>query len=310
MAFGIDVGPLVAAALTVAGTAAGMARLRRSGGFWRATRWGWTAAGVVGLLVCAVGPVPAAEQRLAWVRVSVLCALLLGVPPLLAAGRPVSLYAASGARGGVALRRWLSDGVGAFLVGPLTGPLLVPLGFSVVLFTGVWHVSVTSALAQALLGFLLVPIGLLVALPLVGESGEDASGGMLAAGLLIGFIELLADAIPGIALRLRTHLLDPGWALAAHGGNAHAALADQRLAGAILWAVAELIDLPFLVLVFRRWVTNDVREQARVDREIEATPLVAPQPRPDRPAEPGLEAPWWETDPTRLGEERSAKYRR
>ena len=47
-------------------------------------------------------------------------------------------------------------------------------------------------------------------------------------------------------------------------------LHDQQLAGAVLWCVAELIDLPFLLLVYLRWLRADERDAAEIDTVLEA----------------------------------------
>ena len=52
--------------------------------------------------------------------------------------------------------------------------------------------------------------------------------------------------------------------------------------------MAEIIDLPFVVLVFRRWVRVDARDAAKVDAVLEAE-------RSARGAE--TDEPWWMSDP-------------
>jgi hypothetical protein len=92
--------------------------------------------------------------------------------------------------------------------------------------------------------------------------------------------------------------------------------------------VAEVIDLPFLLLVFRRWLRADARDAAQIDAVLEAeraarTGLAGSNPEPGRTDsdhpdpghfepghfdpghfEPGrtvpaevADAPWWLTDP-------------
>ena len=54
----------------------------------------------------------------------------------------------------------------------------------------------------------------------------------------------------------------------------------------MLWCVAELIDLPFLLLVFRRWLRADARDAAQVDAVLEAERALA-RGRVDRHRAPG-----------------------
>jgi cytochrome c oxidase assembly factor CtaG len=42
-------------------------------------------------------------------------------------------------------------------------------------------------------------------------------------------------------------------------------LQDQHLAGNWLWGIAELLDVPILVLLFIRWTRQDKREAKKID---------------------------------------------
>ena len=130
-----------------------------------------------------------------------------------------------------------------------------------------------------MLPVLIVAVGALIVLPLV--STDDSRGSMaVALALTIGVFELLLDAIPGIVLRLRTtivtsyfdHRTEHTWS----PGHLH----DQQLAGAVLWCVAELIDLPFLFLVYLRWLRADERDAAEIDTVLEAERIARGASRP------------------------------
>ena len=47
------------------------------------------------------------------------------------------------------------------------------------------------------------------------------------------------------------------------------ALTDQQHAGAALWFIAEFADLPFLLIVIRRWIRVDQLDAVRIDRELD-----------------------------------------
>ena len=86
-------------------------------------------------------------------------------------------------------------------------------------------------------------------------------------------------------LRLETHLQMPAFATG-RPAWAPGALADQQTAGAILWTVAELLDLPFLVLAVRQWTRVERREAQRIDADLDRAAPASPdgeRPRP-RPA--------------------------
>jgi putative membrane protein len=141
-------------------------------------------------------------------------------------------------------------------------------------------------------------IGGLIVLPLIGLDEEPSS---LAVGLslAIGSFELVLDAIPGIALRLQTHLATSYFDYRHQHSWSPSALHDQQFAGAVLWCAAEVIDLPFLLLVFRRWIRADARDAAQVDAVLEAERAarasLAPEPQPGD--EGPADAPWWLSDP-------------
>jgi cytochrome c oxidase assembly factor CtaG len=182
------------------------------------------------------------------------------------------------------------------LVGnPLLGPALVPV-LSAGLFFGPlpeWAVGLPPVGWVLQLAVLLV--GALIALPLAGvDQGESSLAVGLA--LAIGSFELVLDAIPGIALRLHRSLSTSFWASATPVAGALAPLRDQQRAGAILWGVAELLDLPFIIVLFVRWVRADARDAAAIDAVLDAE-RAARGPRPDEPDAELSDAPWWVSDP-------------
>ena len=95
----------------------------------------------------------------------------------------------------------------------------------------------------------------------------------------------MVDAIPGIVLSFQTHLTLTQFGVN-HPAWAPAALDDQHTAGGILWAVAEVLDLPFLVLAATRWMRADAVEARRIDAELDAeSPAAAASTPPQRPAD-------------------------
>ena len=165
---------------------------------------------------------------------------------------------------------------------PLVGPALVPL-LSVVLFFGPlpgW------AIHEHAVGWIeplvLVAIGALIVLPLVGPGGPAARW-RSDSSLAIGSFELVLDAVPGIALRLHRTTDDvllrfPRRPLAGRRQPIH----DQQIGGAVLWCVAELLDLPFLILVFLLWLRADARDAADIDAVLEAERVARGEPGTSR----------------------------
>lgn len=221
-----------------------------------------------------------------WVWTAQQLALLLVVPYVVLAGGPLDLA-------GRPVRWFIGTPFVRTLANPLIGPALVPL-LSVVLFFGPvprWAVAVpVFGWVEQLL---VVVIGALIMLPLVGAGGVPRSSLAVGVSLAIGSLELVVDALPGIALRLHRTLLTSYFDIRPNHPWSPAPLHDQQIAGAVLWAVAELLDLPFLILVFRQWIRADARDAADIDAVLEAERAA----RGDESDELGRDAPWWLSDP-------------
>lgn len=297
---------IVVAVLLVAAYAVGLRRL--GGRPWPAWRTSLFGLGVVLLVWAGCGFLQVYSDSLYWVWTSQTLILWLVVPILILSGHPVQLARATASGAGRRrIDRVLRSRACRVIANPLVGPALVPL-LSFVLFFGPlpeWTVRSTAVDWLVQLGVLLV--GALMVLPLAGLD-EDASSLAVGLSLAIGSFELVIDALPGIILRLRNGLATDWF----HHRDLQAwtpdALHDQRVAGAILWCIAEILDLPFLFLVFRRWLRADARDAARVDAVLDAErtarrALTEEPPTRDDDADgapaPEVErdAPWWLSDP-------------
>jgi putative membrane protein len=256
-------------------------------------------AGVGTLLVATAGFLGVYASDLFWVYTVQMLLLLLIVPVFLAFGRPLSLLRLQEA--GTPSRqagRWITR-----LSHPLIGPALVPACTALVFFTGLLNASLrSSAIAAAVhLGLLLA--GFIFALPLLGEGTPPASIA-IAAAVFVGFLELLADALPGFAVRMNDSLLTP-WFANLHRSWGPSPINDQHFGGSILWGGGGVVDLPFLAFMVVQWVRADARETIEVDRRLDAIALK------DAPTGELLdsETPWWERDASVFGE-RADQFRR
>jgi len=296
-------------------------RVRRGGTAWPAARTAaWLLAGVGSLAVTTNGFVGAYSSTLLWVHVLQVVLLLLVVPMLLALGQPAGLVrqwrrargAPAPAGPGSTPRRLLNAAAS-----PLVGPALVPVVLGLVLFTGVLPATLTSWAAHDIAEVGLLAVGLLVTLPLAGIGA--ASSLAVALATFVGFVELLLDAVPGFLMRTRTDLLAPAWAASLGRRWGPHPLQDQQTAGAILWSLGEVLDLPFLALLVVQWIRADEREARTVDGQLDAQ--LDAQPPTDSPGAVGsskpasaagreLQRPWWETDASVLGSERARNLQR
>lgn len=283
----------------------GVRRLQRPWPRGRSVTFG---VGLALLLWTTCGFPEVYADSLYWAWTAQTLTLWLFVPIVLLFGHPLQLARAVSGRGS-----WLDRVLGSSPVkvvsNPLIGPALVPI-LSFVLFFGPlpgWAIS--TAPVGWLLHVVLVLVGAVMVLPLVGFD-DDISSLAVGLSLAIGSFELVIDALPGIVLRLNTHLATSYFDHVHQHSWTPRPLRDQQVAGGILWTIAELIDLPFLLLVYRRWLRADARDAATVDAVLEAeraarrglTPESEPDPFGGDPVDvpdSGLDrdVPWWIGDP-------------
>lgn len=301
----LDLLSAVLIALLTAGYIRARMTLRGTGRPWPAHRDVVYGIGIVLTAWVTNGFPEARAHQLMWVWTSQQLALLLALPVVLMAGQPVAL--ARAARGESALPVRILESRPLRAVGhPALGMLYVPIIASLLFFGGVGNAAVQSTLGTGALHVVLLGLGMVIALPLVDIDDPRSS---LAVGVTvaIGVVELVVDAIPGIVLRLETHLEMPVFGVGRPPWSP-SWLADQQNGGAILWTVAELLDMPFLVLMIVQWIRVERREAARIDIELDRAELqgaapgdrsVVPDPgeRPANPTPPAASRPWWLDDP-------------
>ena len=243
----------------------------------------------------AVAGFPQARSgQLMWVWTTQQLLLFLIVPIFVVAGQPLALLRRTRGERSLVLRAFTSPPV-RVVGNPLIGPLLVPVVCFALFFTPIGNIAASGVVAGGLLHLLLLGLGALVALPLVDTDDRRTS---LAIGLSlgVGLIELILDAFPGIVLRFHTHLVMP------YFGTDRPPWSpdwrpDQQLSGSILWVLAELLDLPFLILAATRWTRADAKEAAAVDAALEVKrQALRPAEDADDPNAPVLDRPWWEDD--------------
>lgn len=245
---------------------AGVDRLRRGGRRWPSRL---TAAflllGLGSYAVVSFGFLGAESTGLRWAFTTRIALLLFVVPALVATGRPLAL--ARVALGPAGRRRtdrvMRSRPVRAF------GNAIVAPAFACAVFLvfltplaavlrdspwSEWTISVATPLA-----------GLLLVLPIVAHS-VVRTGFFITVEFLLAFVELVLDAIPGLLLRLNDGVLDHAPAILARTPFWFPSpLHDQHLSGDLLWFIAEVADVPVLVLLFLRWTRLERTEGKRFD---------------------------------------------
>lgn len=304
-----------------AGYVAAVRRVRRGGNAWSPLRTTAFLGGLALVVASTCSFVGVYERQLFWVFTLQVCLLLLVAPLLLGVGAPVALVTAARGRGPAGEG---TDSAGRqprllrVLGAPGVGPLLLILVTVLVFFSPLLEAALRHPPLLHAVQLVLLAVGLVMALP-VTDDGMGLSSLGYATLIGLGFFEFLLDGIPGIALRLHGGVLAAAYWSSLHRGWGPGPLADQHLAGGMLWFFGEAGDLPFLVVAMLAWIRADAREARRIDRELDlaeaaGVPAAAAGAVPDdahdapgvRP--PELERPWWETDAAVFGEARARRY--
>jgi cytochrome c oxidase assembly factor CtaG len=245
---------------------AGVVVVRRKGDRW--SGW-WVAAfyllGIGSFLVVNFGFLGVFSHDLRWAFSTRTALLLFVSPALLALGRPVGLARATlGARGVARLDGFLASGVIKFLGNAVVEPFVTVVIFAIFL-TPLAGLLRLSPFGQAAITVLIPAIGLLLVLPLIEYSAKRTAF-FVTVEFLLAFVALIIDAIPGIVIRLSGTVLDGlGTVAGVHPAWYPNPLRDQQLSGDLLWFIAELADVPVLIILFLRWSRVDRKEAKSYD---------------------------------------------
>lgn len=305
------VDPLILVFAVLAGGAYlwSVVRLRRRGEGWQARRVAAFCGGLAVAVVATMSALGGYAHALFAVYMAQILLLMTVAPLLLAVGRPLGLARATlPARAAGRLERVLGSRAARLVTSPIISPLLLAALPFALWFTPWFQASLTSYGQYELLHLVLLLLGYVVQIPL-WETGGAGHGFPYPLLLLFAFIELLVDAVPGIVMRLDTHVLTPFF-LVLHRPWGPSPLSDQHLGADMLWCVAEAIDLPFLIIFLVGWWRADQLEAARADRQADEREAALPATRTGADAaddDPGR--PWWETDASVFGD-RAGQFRR
>ena len=183
--------------------------------------------------------------------------LIILIPLGLVATLPANLLARARGRWGL---RWVDS--------PLVAPILTPVVLGLYFFTPLWVIVLTNTWLYVLSYPLLLLLGFVLHVGLKG-SGREHSSASLGLQILLSLLDLMFDAIPGIVMRLSRHVIGAEfWSKPPK--TISGALHHQSLAGAILWFLAEISDLPILAMIFLRWIRVDEAEARRIDAMLDA----------------------------------------
>ena len=242
-------------------------RVRRARGGRRVTgrhRW-YFFGGLIAIFAALESPIDAGAQTSFSVHMVQHLLLTMVAAPLLVLGAPVTL--ALQAWPGVARRRILSLLHSApirFLANPLVAWALF-FGFMWAShMTGLYEATLRSAGIHTAEHLAYLVTALLFWLPVVAV---DPAPSHLSypARIFYLFLAMPAMAFLGLAIFSTQHVLYPAYA--AVEGTARA-LADQRVAGALMWTGGMFLIVPALAFVLFDWMRADEREARRVDERL------------------------------------------
>lgn len=220
------------------------------------------ALGLIAFLGIQCGFPGVYSGELRWAFSTRIALLLFVVPGLLAAGQPITLaQAALSARGRARLERALRSRP-LRLTGNAMFATLFAAGLFALLLTPLAHLARSSGVAQNALTLAVPVVGLAMVLPMVEDAGRRTSL-FITVEFLLAFVELVLDAVPGILLRISDTLFDTATAVGPSWFPSP--LRDQHLSGDLLWFIAEIADVPVLILLFIRWRRSDARDARAID---------------------------------------------
>ncbi|WP_369044885.1 cytochrome c oxidase assembly protein [Sinomonas sp. P10A9] len=245
----------------------GLMRARRAGVRWPLWRvLCFYVLGLVPYLVLACGFAGAYGSSLRWAFTLKVSLMFFVIPLLAGLGRPLGLAQAALADSGRArLNRIMASRPVKILGNSYVAPIVGLILFGTFL-TPLFQAYRADPFASGALSIMAPIIGLILALPLTEADSFERSSAFIVLEFVYVFIELLADAIPGIFLRLSPTVLDGATSWAAGAPSWFPSpLRDQQLAGDLLWFIAEAVDIPVIILMFVRFSHSDRREARSFD---------------------------------------------
>jgi putative copper resistance protein D len=327
----LDGPALVVIVLLGAGYAYGVRRAVRDGRRW--PLWRTAAFFVLGLgtlVVATMSSLAVYDKVLFWPAAVQNILLDLFAPLGLALGDPLALASPDGR-----LRRAFGSRAARALTYPLVSSVLVLASELTIYFTPYFATALGNGFVRQLMHLQLLLTGCLFVLPMLSRQELLPSWCSHPVRAALVFFDGLFDSVPGLVVMTSGTLVAGHW-YARHprtwGPSIHH---DQMLGGGLMLTLAELVALPFLLLVFLEWARAERAKtavlDARLDREaaLAATaaqpaaatappvataaaatasraaaagpggPAGAPAAAP--PPVPEMTRPWWETDQGEVG---------
>ncbi|MBY8876661.1 cytochrome c oxidase assembly protein [Actinacidiphila acidipaludis] len=264
-AWQLDVPALTVVVLLGACYAYGVRRRRREGQAW--PLWRTAAFYVVGLgmlVLATMSSLAVYDKVLFWPAAVQNILLDLFAPLGLALGDPLAL-AAPGGR----LRRAFASRPVRVLTFPLVSSVLVLASELTIYFTPYFATALGNGFVLQLMHLQLVLTGCLFVLPMLSRQELLPRWCTHPVRAALVFFDGLFDSVPGIVVMTSGTLVAGHW-YAAHPRTWGPSLQhDQMLGGGLMLTLAELVALPFILLVFVEWVRAERARTAELDARLD-----------------------------------------
>lgn len=294
----LDPFALVAVVLAAGLYGWGVVRARRSGHRWSIVRT--SAFGLLGLgtiVVATMSMFAVYAKVLFWPATTANIMLDLIAPIGLAVGDPIGLARlASSASGLDRLQRVLASRLLRFWTFPLVSSVAVLSSELSIYFTGYFRAALAHQAIWQLMHLQLLVTGLLFVVPML--TGQELLPRWCTPGLrvLLVFLDGLFDSVPGLLILFSRPLLAGAWYAAQARDWGPSLRLDQQLAGGLLFTLAELVSLPFVIAVFVEWWRSERVSTAELDARLDAAEARSAANRADGSGPPPSGRPWWETE--------------
>jgi cytochrome c oxidase assembly factor CtaG len=237
-------------------------------------RWHWGLStsfltGIALLSLMYLGPMAAWSHTFFWVHMTQHLVVTMAAAPLLVLGAPITLaFRASGPRNRRAIVRVLRGRA----VRVLTNPILTWLLFAGVLigahFTAFYNWALTNHGASVLVEQpMFLTVAILYYLPLIGTNLLPHRPSHAVRLISLGFM-MIPEALIGAVIYFSPVVLYPAFDVERPFGLA--ALPDQQLSGALMWALVMVVDAFWMMWVAADWFTSEERRGRRISAEIAA----------------------------------------
>jgi cytochrome c oxidase assembly factor CtaG len=249
----------------------GVSRVRQAGSSFPPWRRTCFLAGIGVTYLALQSPIRDYSGRLLSVHMVQHLLLTMVAAPLIVLGTPVLL--ALRASSPSFRSRVLAPVVHGRFAAVISNPVVAWSSFTVALwgshFSNLYQAALGSEAVHGLEHLLYLGAALLFWRPIVGlEVGPTRVSHP--ARLLYLFLAMPQMAFLGLAIYSSDQVLYPHY-LRTASALGTSALADQHLAGALMWIASMVLMLPAMAFVLFDWMRKETREGARLDARLDAT---------------------------------------